>query len=67
MAYPFKPLSTEKLKKAFKIMVERNCGIKDTNKCRKKHSGIKIGKQTCLSCPGFEKLDTAINKFLSPY
>jgi len=45
MAYPFKHLSTEKLKKEFKRMVERNCGIKDTDQCHKKHSGKKPGNK----------------------
>jgi hypothetical protein len=49
MAMPFRPLSTEKLEKYFKTVVERNCGIKDTNQCRKKPSGKKPGNK--LSCP----------------
>jgi len=49
MAYPFKPLSTEKLKKAFKRMVERNCRSQDTNQCLKKPSGKKAGNKLC--CP----------------
>lgn len=42
MAYPFEPLSTEKLKEAFKIMVVRNCRIKETDQCRKKTVGDKL-------------------------
>ena len=49
MAMPFEPLSTEKLKIYFKKIVETNCGIKDTNSCRKKHSE-KIARNK-LSCP----------------
>ncbi len=45
MSVPFEPLTTEKLKEAFKKMVERNCGLKDTEQCRKKRSGNK------LTCP----------------
>ena len=39
MAYPFKPLSTEKLKKHFKKMIDKNCNNKATNQNRKKASG----------------------------
>ncbi len=49
MAMPFEPLSTEKLKIYFKKVVERNCNVKDTNSCRKKHSGKKPGNK--LACP----------------
>ena len=38
MAYPFKPLSTEKLKKYFKKMVETNCNNQEVNQCHKKHT-----------------------------
>ena len=49
MAYPFQRLTTEKLKKVFKKVVERNCNIKDTNSCRKKHTDKKPGNK--LNCP----------------
>lgn len=49
MAMPFEPLSTEKLKIYFKKIVETNCGIKDTNSCRKKHSEKTARNK--LSCP----------------
>jgi hypothetical protein len=49
MAYPFQRLTTEKLKKVFKKVVERNCNIKDTNSCRKKHADKKPGNK--LTCP----------------
>jgi len=42
MAMPFEPLSTEKLKEAFKKIVERNCGVKETDQCRKKSMGDKL-------------------------
>jgi len=49
MSMPFRPLSTEKLKIYFKKIVVRNCNVKETNSCRKKHSGEKPGIK--LSCP----------------
>jgi hypothetical protein len=49
MSYPFKPLSTQKLKIYFKKIVVRNCNVKDTNSCRKKPSGKKMGNK--LTCP----------------
>jgi hypothetical protein len=42
MAYPFKPLNTEKLKETFKKIIERNCEFKDPDKCRNKKSGNKL-------------------------
>jgi len=38
MAYPFKPLSTEKLKIYFKKMIDKNCKNKDTNQGNKQES-----------------------------
>ena len=38
MAYPFKPLSTEKLKNHFKNMIDQNCNNKETNQYRKNES-----------------------------
>ena len=38
MAYPFKPLSTEKLKIYFKKMIKRNCKNNETNQYRKNES-----------------------------
>ena len=49
MSVPFEPLTTEKLKEAFKKMVERNCGLKDTEQCRKKHTDKITGNK--LTCP----------------
>ena len=45
MAYPFKPLSTEKLKIYFDKMIESNRRAQETNLCRKKHSGKKTGNK----------------------
>jgi hypothetical protein len=47
MAMPFRPLSTEKLEIYFKTVVERSCGIKETDQCRKKPSG-KISRNKLL-------------------
>lgn len=49
MAYPFKPLSTEKLKICLKRIVDRNCGHQDTNSYRKKHSGKSPGNKLARS------------------
>ncbi len=66
MAYPFKPLSTEKLKNYFKKMIETNCNNQETDQCHEQASQKNIKKQTVLSCTDIEHLDTARDKFLSP-
>ena len=38
MAYPFKPLSTEKLKNHFKNMIDQSCNNKEPNQNRKNAS-----------------------------
>ena len=38
MAYPFKPLSTQKLKNYFKKVIETNCNNQEVNQCHKKHA-----------------------------
>jgi len=48
MAYPFRPLSTEKLKKGLRKIVEGNCGSQDANQCLKKPSDRKPGNK--LGC-----------------
>ena len=39
MAIPFEPLTTKKLKKHFKKMIETNCNNKETNQNHKNESG----------------------------
>jgi hypothetical protein len=41
MAYPFRPLSTKKLKTYFKKFIDGNCNNQETNQNRKKTSGTK--------------------------
>ncbi len=48
MSYPFKPLSTEKLKDYFKKFIESNCKAKDTDLCKEKSSKINRNKQFSL-------------------
>jgi len=63
MAMPFEPLSTEKLKIYFKKIVVRNCNIKDTNSCRKKHSEKRPGNK--LVCP-IRVLESWIQREINP-
>ena len=43
MAYPFKPLSTEKLKNYFKKMIESNCNNQETDQ-RQQNESDKISR-----------------------
>lgn len=47
MAYPFKPLSTEKLKDYFKKFIDRNCNAKETNLRNEKIAKMLRNKQFC--------------------
>jgi hypothetical protein len=38
MAYPFKPLSTQKLKNYFKKVIKTNCDNQEVNQCPKNES-----------------------------
>ena len=57
MAYPFKPLSTQKLKNYFKKVIETNCNNKETNQSHRNETNEsgKISRIKLKSSSGLMK------------